>query len=380
MSVITLRSNLTEADIRTLVRGSTDDDRAYAAHKICRTIEYSELNPEERANAEEILRLIAFDAAALVRKALVSALTSSPKLPPDVARKLADDIDEIALPILQNSPSLSDADLVELLRAVGPQKQWAIAGRPQLSEEVADTLAEVGDEKALSRALANDNARFSGAGLGKAVARFPDQPSITETMCKRRSLPVGVVEKLVALVSGEVFDHLVNAHELPPQLAIDLASGARERATIDLVEQAGLQSDLPRFVQQLNLVGRLTPSFLMRALCLGHMRFIEQAMAELSGLTLHRAWLMIHDAGPLGLKTLFDRAALPPRLYPAFRAAVDVYHQLEREGIVADRAKMRQCMIERTLTLFQNVPRDDLSYLLEKLDVPPAPVSAQATL
>jgi hypothetical protein len=79
-------------------------------------------------------------------------------------------------------------------------------------------------------------------------------------------------------------------------------------------------------------------------------------------------WLLIHDSGPLGLKSAFERSGLPPRLYPSFRAAVDVYHSIEREGAVTDRILFRKRMLERTLTLFKSVPKDDLDYLLEKLD------------
>jgi uncharacterized protein (DUF2336 family) len=181
-------------------------------------------------------------------------------------------------------------------------------------------------------------------------------------------LPVTITEKLVSLVAGEVFDHLVNNHELPPQIAIDLAMGARERVTIDIVEQAARQQDLGRFVQQLNLNGRLNPSLLMRGLCLGHIEFVEHAMAELAGLAHSRMWLLMHDSGPLGLKAAFDRAGLPPRLYPSFRAAVEVYHSIEREGVARDRITLRKRMLERTLTLFRSVPKEDLDYLLEKLD------------
>ena len=187
-------------------------------------------------------------------------------------------------------------------------------------------------------------------------------------MVKRNELPITITEKLVSLVTGELFDHLVNNHELPPQLAIDLAMGSRERATLDIVEQASKQNDVKRFVQQLNLNGRLTPSLLMRGLCLGHMDFVEHAMAELAGISHQRIWLLIHDSGPLGLKAAFDRAGLPPRLFPSFRAAVDVYHHMEREGGVEDRIIFRTRMLERTLTLFQAIPKDDLDYLLEKLD------------
>ena len=372
MSVITMRTTLTEADIRMLVKGSSDDDRAYAAHKLCRQIDFSDLSAGDRAYADEILKIIAADAAALVRRSLAVALKSSPKLPPEVARKLAADIDAIALPILQSSPSLSDADLVEVLRAAGPSKQVAIASREVLSETVTQAIAEFAVESAVERALANDNARFGAPGLMAALQRFPERESITEAMIARRALPVSVVEKLVSVVSGEVFDRLVNKHELPPQLAIELATNTRERATLDLVEQAGLQSDTRRFAQQLSIQGRLTPSFVMRALCLGHMNFVEHAMAELAGLNHHRTWLMMHDAGPLGLKTLFDRTGLPSRLFQAFRAGVDVYHQLEREGLAGERDRLRQRMIERVLTLFQSIPSDDLDYLLEKLNAGPS--------
>ena len=169
------------------------------------------------------------------------------------------------------------------------------------------------------------------------------------------------------MVAGEVFDHLVNNHELPPQIAIDLAMGARERATHRHRRAGRPPAGSRRFVQQLNLNGRLTPSLLMRGLCLGQIEFVEHAMAELGGIAHQRMWLLIHDSGPLGLKAAFDRAGLPPRLFPSFRAAIEVYHSIEREGVrAAIASRFRKRMLERTLTLFQSVPKDDLDYLLGK--------------
>ena len=368
MSIVTMRAHLTDSDIRTLIKGVTDEDRAQAAHKICRCIEDAELSAEERAHAESIIAIMAQDAAVLVRRALAVALKSSPKLPREIANKLARDVETIALPVILNSPVLSDADLVEIVRACPPSKQVAVASRESLSTTVTGAIAAFAAPEAVERALANDNAIFDEDGLGAAINRFEGVSSIMAAMVHRNELPVTITEKLVSLVSGELFDHLVNNHELPPQIAIDLAMGARERATLDIVEQAGRQRDLGRFVQQLNLNGRLTPSLLMRGLCLGHMAFVEHAMAELGGVNHQRMWLLIHDSGPLGLKAAFDRAGLPPRLYPSFRAAVEVYHAIEREGGAQDRIVFRKRMLERTLTLFQSVPKDDLDYLLEKLD------------
>lgn len=368
MSIVTMRANLTDNDIRTLIKGVNEDDRAQAAHKICRCIEEAQLSPEERAHAEGIIAIMAQDAAVLVRRALSVALKNSPKLPREIANRLARDVESIALPVILNSPVLTDHDLVEIVRASPPAKQIAVASREKLSCTVTGAISTYAVGEAVERALANDNAMFDEDGLETALDRFAGVSTITAAMVHRGELPVSVTEKLVSIVTGELFDHLVNNHELPPQIAIDLAMSSRERATLDIVEQAALQRDLTRFVQQLNLNGRLTPSLLMRGLCLGHIDFVEHAMAELGGISHQRMWLLMHDSGPLGLKAAFDRAGLPPRLYPSFRAAVDVYHSIEREGIARDRITFRKRMLERTLTLFQSVPKDDLDYLLEKLD------------
>jgi uncharacterized protein (DUF2336 family) len=368
MSIVTMRSKLTDSDIRALVKGPREEDRAHAAHKVCRCIDDSDLSAEERAHAEGIIAMMAQDAAVLVRRALAVALKNSPRLPHEVAMKLAQDIESIALPVILNSPALTDADLVEIVRNCPPAKQVAVASRENLSTTVTGAIAQFAVPEAVERALANDNAEFDEIGLGAALERFSDVSGITTAMVRRRQLPVTVVEKLVSVVTGELFDHLVNNHELPPQLAIDLAMSSRERATLDIVEQANLQNDVRRFVQQLNVNGRLTPSLIMRGLCVGHLDFVEHAMSELSGLSHQRMWLLIHDNGPLGLKAAFDRAGLPPRLFSSFRAAVEIYHAMEREGGVEDKRLFRTRMLERTLTLFQAIPKDDLDYLLEKLD------------
>ena len=368
MTIVTMRSKLTDADIRTLVRGPTEEERAHAAHKICRCIEDADLTQEERTHAESIIAIMAQDAAILVRRSLAVALKNSPSLPRDIANKLSRDVESIALPVILNSPVLTDSDLVEIVRTCPPAKQVAVASRETISVTVTGAIAQFAVPAAVERALANDNAAFDIEGLDAALERFSGMSQITAAMVRRNELPVAITEKLVTLVTGELFDHLVNNHELPPQVAIDLAVGSRERATLDIVEQAGRQNDVRRFVQQLNLNGRLTPSLLMRGLCLGHIDFIEHAMAELAGVSHHRIWLLIHDSGPLGLKAAFDRAGLPPRLFPSFRAALETYHQIEREGGEQDRLSFRTRMLERTLTLFQSIPKDDLDYLLDKLD------------
>ena len=229
-------------------------------------------------------------------------------------------------------------------------------------------IAEHGSGPAVRAVSANNGASLTDRAFGFILGRFKSDDETHKALVSRDIIPPHIAEKMVSLVSGEIFDHLVNRHELPPQLAIDLAAGARERVTIDLCEQAARTNDMPRFVQQLHLNGRLTPSMIMRGLCMGNVKFVEWALAELAGLPHSRTWVMIHDAGPLGVKNLFERAGLPVRMTNAFRAALAVYHETDMDDGPNAEERFRARMIERILTRFQAIPPQDLDYLLEKLD------------
>ena len=143
------RAALTDEDIRLLVKGQSADERAIAAHKICRHIDSggTDLTDEDREKAYELLRIRAADAADLVRRALAVTLRSSPVVPHDVAMRLARDVESVALPILNFSPVFTDQDLSEIIRVGGPIRQVAIASRPMLSERVTNTIVEHGVEE-----------------------------------------------------------------------------------------------------------------------------------------------------------------------------------------------------------------------------------------
>ncbi|MEM5517664.1 DUF2336 domain-containing protein [Henriciella sp. AS95] len=368
MSVATMRPHLSQDDIERLMRGETSEERASIAHRLCRRIATDALTDDEREHAEGIIQILADDTADLVRRTLAIALRNSPRLPREIALKLAQDIESVALPVLEFSPSFTDEDLIELVLAVTASKQSAIAARSGINTELCEIISEHAASEAVVTLARNKTASWTEKAFENSISRFADNDELKTAIVDREYIPVHIAEKLVSLVSGQVFDILVNRHELPAQVAIDLASGARERATIDLVEQADRSQDMPRFVHQLDLNGRLTQSLLMRALCVGHMSFVEHALAELSGVPHSRVWLMVHDAGPRGLAAIFDRAGLPRKLLPAFKAAVSVYHETELDGGTDDKARFRSRMIERVLTQFQAIPKDDLDYLLEKLD------------
>ncbi|NQE62763.1 pole-localized protein SpbR [Caulobacter sp. RHG1] len=364
----TTRAALTDSDIRMLVKGATPDERALAAHKLCRNIDRATLDEEGRQVAHDILRVMAADAAELVRRALAVTLKNSPVLPPDVANRLARDVDSVSLPIINFSPVFTDTDLAEIVRVGGPKRQMAVAKRSKLSTRITTLLVDQGDETVVAAACANDNARFSEVALQKALDRFAKSEQVLQAVAYRSVLPLAVTERLIDMVGDQLRDHILSHHALSAELTLELMIGAKERATIDLVDQAGRAADPKAFVAHLHRVGRLSPSLILRGLAHGHMAFFEWAVAELAGIPHHRTWLMIHDAGPLGLKAICERAGLPPRLLPAFRAGVDAFHGLEFDGRAHDRERFQERMIQRFLTSSHAVSREDSEYLIERMD------------
>ncbi len=366
------RARLTEVDIRRLIKATDDDDRAAAAHKLCRSMERTELSEDDRAAAQKILRVLAEDAAELVRRAMAVTLKSSDLIPRDVARRLAADVDSVALPIIGFSPAFTDEDLIEIVRAGSAVRQTAVAARPRVGRDVAEVLASDGCEQAVRTLAANDNADISETALNRSVDRFGGSPEVVAALAYRQVLPLSVSERLIALASDAVREHLFTRHAVAPETAIRLAGFARERATVDLVDQASSAADLSQFVAQLNARKALNASLLLRALARGQMALFEHGLAELAGAAHQRAWLMIHDAGPLGLRAIYDRAGLPPRLFQAFRAGVDTWRALQAEGADTSSEAFRDRMLERFMTQRPNAPREDLAYLMERLDRPPA--------
>jgi uncharacterized protein (DUF2336 family) len=365
----TARPHLTETDLRRLVRGDSDDDRARAAAKLCNAVERIAVSEADRIAAQKILRVMAEDAAVRVRLALSVALKASTLLPRDAALKLARDVEEVALPVISFSPVFTDEDLIEVLRFASSEKQVAVAGRTRLSERVTSVICDMGVEAAVAAACANDNAEIAEPAMARALQRFPASRPVTIAMARRKTLPLAISEKLIELVEGDLRRELEERFAIGPETAQRLSGAARERITVDLVDQAATSGDLQAFAAHLNQRGRLTASLLLRALARGQMSFFEYGLSELAGVPHSRTWLMVHDAGPLGLQAIYERAGLPARLLPAFRAGIDAWRSLQQDGCaVLDPVRFQDRMIERFLTHQPFAARDDLDYLLEKLD------------
>lgn len=359
-------SSLSQQDVARLLADPSTDVRAEVAGKLAQEIDSPKLTPAELQIAQDIVRAMAKDASIVVRSALSHCLRSAKRLPHDVALRLAHDVEAVALPILADSSVLTDADLVAIVRGGAAAKQEAIAGRPNVSEEVSDALVANAGEGAVVVLMKNATARISDQSLGLAVDRFPESRAVTESMVTRQHLPATVAERLVALVSDQFTNYLVMHHELSPALATDLVMQGRDRAIMHLLGDSD-QTDVVELVRQMHRSDRLTPMLVLRALCMGDKEFFTGALAVMAKIPLANARILIDDAGHDGLASLYARAGMPPKLLPAVRVALDVVDSTGLDGGEHDLERYRARVLGRILTQFEDFERDDLDYLLDKL-------------
>ncbi|HUB43363.1 MAG TPA: DUF2336 domain-containing protein [Acetobacteraceae bacterium] len=361
-----MTSSLSQADVARLLAEPSVGVRSELAAKVALEIDSAQLTPDELAIAQDIARIMAQDAAQAVRQALAESLRHAVHLPREVALRLADDVEAVALPVLSASPALTDDDLIAILRRATVPQQHAIASRPEVSEPVSDVVIATAEEGAVATLMRNKGAHIAEPSLHRAVDRFPGSVAIKTGMVHRASLPISVAERLVVMVSEDLRRYLLSHHALPASVAADLVLQSRERAVIGLSLRAS-REDLTALIRQMHRHRRLTPSLILRALCMGDLAFFEIALAVRAGVPVENAQILVHDPGGKGLASLYRKADLPESLLPVFRVAVDAANSTGLDGGERDFERYRSRVITRVLSQCEDFGPEDLEYLVGKL-------------
>ena len=169
--------------------------RAKCAERVAALYCQGRLDADERGLAEETFRLLCYDGEVVVRRLLAECLKRVPGLPQDIAVPLASDKSEIALPFIAESPSLSDRDLLAILRDHPGPHRIAVATREYISAPVSDALCRCDDATTIIVTLGNDGASLAPATLHWLLDKQPGR-LIVGAIAQRHQLPLTVRERL----------------------------------------------------------------------------------------------------------------------------------------------------------------------------------------
>ena len=289
------------------------------------------------------------DSSPLVRMALARALAFSERAPPSVILGLGGDQPEVANWVLEHSPLLVDADLVDAVATGRPSAQTAIANRVALPSAVSAAIAEVGTAEACLVLVENSGAEIAPFSLDRIVERFGHLAAIREAMLARDPLPAPTRQGLVAKLSETLAGFVTARKWMPLEHAQRVAKEACEKGTVT-VAATSCNGEIRPLIRHLRASGQLTAGLMLRALLSGNVDMFEEALAELSDLSLSRVSALVHDRGIAGFRAVYDKAGLPACAYPAFREAVEA---MREGGFVADAGgatRLRRRMVERVLT------------------------------
>jgi uncharacterized protein (DUF2336 family) len=280
---------------------------------------------------------------------MAEVFARSAEAPAAIVQALSLDQASVALPVLEHSPLLIDADLVDIVATGSCEIQCAIARRTNLPASVCAAIAEVGGAAAALELIENAHAELAPFSWDRIVERHGHLAAIRESMLVLEDLPAATRAALVAKLSETLAQFVVARNWLSADRAVRIATEARDRSTVNIAAGSRGQ-DMSGLVRHLRATGQLTAGLILRSLLSGNIELLDHALSELSGLPLARVSALLHDRGGASLYALLKRAGLADSTFAAFRVALEACHEIGYVDTPGGAARLRRRMVERVLT------------------------------
>jgi uncharacterized protein (DUF2336 family) len=299
-----------------LARDPDESVRAEVAVKIARIVPGISEDARDRAGALilETVETLARDTLIRIRRILAEELKHTDFVPVHVAERLArDDSAEVAAPVLEFSPLLSEDFLVEIIAggAVGGALA-AIARRANLGPRASDAIVARNDTAAITDLLRNQSAQIREETLDALVERAESLPEWHEGLVRRPLLSPRAMRRLSEFVADSLIEVLARREDLDAATAETLREAVRRR--LDGAANATFADDATLVDRAKSMAenGALDGESVMRALNAGERPFVIAALAVMSGMQLPAVQKIVSLKSAKGLIALAWKAGLDP--------------------------------------------------------------------
>lgn len=255
--------------------------------------------PDSHSQAEighfdAIMCSAARNVEAAMRKALATRLANVPAAPHGLIKQLAEDSEiEVARPVLQSSPVLTDEDLINVVKSRGAEHMAAISTRREVSERVVEEIVERGNERVLVTLAKNRTANFSRKAMTDMVEKSECMPGLQESLIDRRDVPPDLLGSMFFFVSERLKHEIMeqtdelDADELDRQLRESWKAVSAEAQEAVSEELTGAE----RFIREMVRTNSLNESLLIELLSnQRHTEFLHAFayLAEIDVMTAQR--------------------------------------------------------------------------------------------
>ena len=170
---------------------------------------------EQVAQYDEVLCQLAELVEAEARAHVAKLLAPLDRAPGNVVVKLANDLIEVAQPLLEFSNVLSDDDLIDIIMRQSEAHRVAIAGRQQVPERVGEAIAEHGETESVTRLVRNEGAELGTTTLRRLAERAASDAAIAADLRGRPNIDWSAVGTKIEQVGQRVRETMV---QIDPQV------------------------------------------------------------------------------------------------------------------------------------------------------------------
>jgi uncharacterized protein (DUF2336 family) len=234
----------------------------------------------------ETLEYLAGDSAVRVRAALAEEIKHLTNVPRSVVLALAHDLERVvAAPVLEYSPLLSDADLIEII-ACGQVREvlTLVASRRPLSEKVSDALVQSLDVSAVATLLVNPDARIRKQTLERVVKEAEEIESWHLPLALRADLSARAIRRIAGFVGAAIIERLAARHDLSTATRTHLNRQLRLRLE-EKPEDMEIAAAAAARIAQAKADGSLDADFVEEAALAGQRECVVLALAELANVS-----------------------------------------------------------------------------------------------
>lgn len=292
------------AEVEGAVRGGSPARRVEMLRQVAGLFlsDAARLNERQVGIFDEVMLCLLEQVEAHSLAQLSMLLADAASAPRQVTRRLAcHEEASVAAPVLQHSPTLPEADLIEIAGYATQKHLVAIAGRGSLGTALTDALLMRADTKACRTLAANPGARFSEPGYATLAARAERDDAIAESLARRPDTPAVVLDHLLGRVTKPVRDRLLALAPAPARPAmlasiqrIEAEARSRPRPAVDYSEAKSM-------VLTLNKEGKLADSAVNRFAVHQEQKKLVAALSLLATVEIETVEPLIAEADGYGL-------------------------------------------------------------------------------
>jgi len=209
--------------------------------------------PQSSGNAamySDIVLHVLDSVAEEARRAYADRIAAVETMPRDVITKLSWDSIEVAAPVLEQSPVLTDDDLRALAAERADPFLLAISRRASVSERVTDILLDRGSDAVVTSVAGNLGASISTSGYETLASKAESDTALQAAIVDRDDLTIEFGSKIEPFLSAQLKKRLSKKLKLDENEVSGLVEKAKSKMEEMLAGRKNDQADAKKLIKK----------------------------------------------------------------------------------------------------------------------------------